>query len=193
MAASTGHRSPAQGDSVISKLTAGGTLAGALEGLLLSLLQAHEDARRSISDQRSALRAGDVVALSRAIAQADSAAAELSKLDRIRREVTVRACAAFPSLSAAAKNHSVTLGMIAAHMPLAAQRALAALCQQVRDVATTLRVEAASAHLAAASLAGHIEAVVRQVGRKLSHSGTYGRRGVVEHREAVVSSLDMRS
>lgn len=44
---------------------------------------------------------------------------------------------------------------------------------------------------ASASMAAHIDGLVRRVSQRLSHSGTYGAAGVVENRAAVVSGLDM--
>jgi len=44
---------------------------------------------------------------------------------------------------------------------------------------------------ASASMASHIDGLVRRVSQRLSHSGTYGAAGVVESRAAVVSGLDM--
>jgi hypothetical protein len=38
-----------------------------------------------------------------------------------------------------------------------------------------------------------VEGLMRHVGRKLSHAGTYGRRGVVEAGQQVISALDMKT
>ena len=46
---------------------------------------------------------------------------------------------------------------------------------------------------ATVSLLAHMEGLMRHVGRRLSHAGTYGRRGVVEAGGVVVSCVDLRS
>jgi hypothetical protein len=39
----------------------------------------------------------------------------------------------------------------------------------------------------------HVEGLMRQVDRHLSHAGTYGRRGTVEAGGPVLSALDLRT
>jgi hypothetical protein len=65
----------------------------------------------------------------------------------------------------------------------------AALKEQIAAVNEQTRTIKA----ATVSLVAHMEGLMRQVGRQLSHSGTYTKRGYVEAGGCVVSALDLRS
>lgn len=187
----------AEGKEVASTSAVMGHAATELEALLGGLLAATTAAFEGVRAQREAIGRADHARLGRAVASSEQAAAELSRLDRVRREFVSKLTSQAPGV--AAGGEVVTLTRVnewlsgAGGSSVVQGRLRGERIEQVRALGAALRQEAASTRVAAAALCWHIEGVVRQVGHKLSHSGTYGRRGVVESREAVVSSLDVRS
>lgn len=68
-----------------------------------------------------------------------------------------------------------------------------ALAERLRDVLNRLHQEHAAIREAAETLGAHMEGVLRQVCRKISHAGTYGPRASIDTRTPVVTALDVRS
>ncbi len=87
----------------------------------------------------------------------------------------------------------ITLTSLAEHAPKGQNDSLRATAASLRGVMSACQVEQTSLKAAAQSLAAHIEGVMRQIARTLSHAGTYGRRGVVDCSTAVTTALDLRS
>jgi hypothetical protein len=83
-----------------------------------------------------------------------------------------------------------TLPSLAAAFPHA-RDTLTALADRIRDVAGRLSREQRAVRIAAEALAEHMQGLMKQVARKLSHAGTYGRRGSVDARIQVTSALDL--
>ena len=67
------------------------------------------------------------------------------------------------------------------------------LAERLRELLARLQREHAALKEASLALAGHMEGLMRQLSKRLSHAGTYGRTGMVESRVQVVSALDLRS
>lgn len=86
-----------------------------------------------------------------------------------------------------------TVSWIARSLPEPVRSRLVALAERLRELLARLHREHAALKEASSALAAHMEGLMRQLSRKLSHAGTYGRKGVVESRVQVVSALDLRS
>jgi hypothetical protein len=165
-------------------------LAALVRGFLESLAAAYAQALVAIEAQRSALRAADTAALAHATRQSEQAALKLSNLDQSRRELIVQAQRLFPAL--AGSNITTISAVIGCFDPSLATP-LAKLCQSTREAGATLAASSGQVRTAVVSIAAHIQGMMQQVGKKLSHAGTYGRRGRVEQHGVVVSALDVKS
>ena len=85
----------------------------------------------------------------------------------------------------------VTLSDLAKCTPGDVRGKLAAAAATLRALVTRVSQEAASLRSATMTLMAHMEGLMRQVARSLSHAGTYGQRGVVAGNQ-IVTSLDVR-
>lgn len=65
------------------------------------------------------------------------------------------------------------------------------LGRRLSEKVTTLQRQHGVVRLAAESLLSHMQGLMHQVSRKLSHAGTYGRSGTIASHPQVVSGLDM--
>ncbi len=165
-------------------------LAALVRGFLESLAAAYAQALTAVSAQRTAMRTADNAALALATQQSEQAARKLSNLDQSRRELIVQAQRQFPAL---AGSNITTISCVIACFEPALAAPLAQLCQSTRASGATLAVNSGQVRTAVVSIAAHIQGMMQQVGKKLSHAGTYGRRGRVEQYGVVVSALDVKS
>lgn len=165
-------------------------LAARVQEFLETLGNTYIQAEESLQAQHQAVRAGDASLLAASTQRGEQAAVKLANLEQTRREIFAASQRIFPSLAnSTIKNISV---LIACFDTQTAKR-----LEQLRRSAMERGeiVARSSGHMrtAVVSIAAHIQGVMHQIGKKLSHSGTYGRSGKVEQRAVVVSTLDMRS
>lgn len=167
-------------------------LARELGDLIAALTRLYAGLLSQVESHRDALARADgraVEAASRA--QADILA-EIARLEP-RRAALVNAAAASPAIRSRLAQGTITLRALAG-AALEPDRtrlvrdaeALRGLVQRVQDHTRTMKA-------ATASLIAHMEGLMRQVARRLSHAGTYGGRGLVEASPAVVSAIDVRT
>lgn len=62
---------------------------------------------------------------------------------------------------------------------------------RLRFLLADIETQNSTLRTATAVLISHMEGLMRQVARRLSHSGTYGRKGYVETVPTVVSAVDL--
>lgn len=148
---------------------------------------------RILTEHAQAIRSADVPGIGRCAAAQEETLTRLSRLDQRRREVVAGACACLPGLADQARRATLTVTQVAAALPGRDADALTALCERVKSLVAQSKALTEAVRISTVSLMQHVEGVMRQVSRKLSHAGTYGRRGVVETTQQVVTSLDMRS
>lgn len=115
----------------------------------------------------------------------------ISDLDRTRRELVVEACSCAPDL-AGKHPAAVTLRDVAAAAPHRQRLALSSKADRLRELVRRAHEETRTIRAATVSVLAHLEGLIRQVGRQLSHAGTYTRRGFVEQGGVVVSALDLK-
>src|SRR5262249_51899410 len=105
---------------------------------------------------------------------------------------------------AAAGSHpaTATLSDLAGRLPGAARGRVLSLGERLRALLSTLHREHEVLRTAAAALASHMDGLMRQIGRRLSHAGTYERPRQARGEAAgpwpgavapVVTALDMTS
>lgn len=148
---------------------------------------------RILTEHAQAIRSADAPGIGRCAAAQEDALARVSRLDQRRREVVAGACSCLPGLAEKAKRATLTVTQVAAALPGGEGGAMVERCERVKALVEQSKALTEAVRISTISLMQHVEGVMRQVSRKLSHAGTYGRRGVVETTQQVVTSLDMRS
>jgi hypothetical protein len=164
-------------------------LADALAGLLRDFTDVYERLAGSVAEHRDAIRRADAKAIAAAGAQQQQLTRQVAACDQRRRELVLRSVRTFPMLAGTPAD-KVTLSDLAKCTPDGVRSKLAAAAVALRALVTRVSQEAASLRSATMTLMAHMEGMVRQVGRSLSHAGTYSRRGVVEG-AMVVGAVDL--
>lgn len=191
----------------------GADLALELESLLGAMVSEHETWRGLLDHHRDAIKRADGEAVQNAVARQSGVLQAIADLEEKRRRLVDRAIAAEGILgkgvpggvrsSAAgstaapagpeplARVGPVTLSQIAAALPEPSRTRLLELAGRLRFLLADIETQNRTLRTATAALISHMEGLMRQVARRLSHSGTYGRKGYVETVPTVVSAVDL--
>lgn len=170
--------------------TADPTLASAFEDLLVDLETAERDLLDSARAQREALRRANPKDVSEASDRHARAIGTLAGLEQTRLDLVRRLS---PGLASTNPRGAATLRDLAQRFDPATRDRLLERIARVREVTIEAQRACASLRIAAATLAGHMEGLARQIARRLSHAGTYSERGVVGAGTVVVSGIDLKS
>lgn len=165
-------------------------LAEALGGLLRDFTDVYERLAASVAGHREAIRRADATAIASATSEQQRLTREAAACDQRRRELVARSVRAFAVLAGTPVD-KVTLSDLAKCTPESVRAKLTAAAASLRTLVTRVSQEAASLRTATMTLMAHMEGMVRQVGKTLSHAGTYSRRGVVEAGSVVVGAVDL--
>lgn len=155
-----------------------------LDALLRALVAEHERLLVIAGEHRAALAGADLPALNSCIIRQNEIVQRISELERERQALTGRA---------GPGDSPVHLSTLTASAGEPARSRLAALAARLRELLNQLHREHQMLRMAAEELSNHMEGLMRQVCRTLSHAGTYGRAGTVAAGSQVVSALDVRS
>lgn len=161
-------------------------LSRRVEDLLTALLAEHRAMLDLAARQRDALRTADTRAMDACLGEQRERLARIAALDEERRRLV-------ESVLHSSKGGPATLAQLAALAGPTDRDRLLALASDLKRHIERVREELGVIRAASASLMGHVEGIMRQVVQRLSHAQTYGRRGAVEARVSVVSSLDLTS
>ncbi len=165
-------------------------LAERLNTLLDGLIAAYERLAVAGMGHREAIRTADTHGMDRAVRAQTAMFRELAKLDQQRRELVAHAHASFPALSRTATDRT-TLSQLATLASDSKRADLARKAEALRAVVRGVQEQNTGIKTATLSLVAHVEGIMRQVARQLSHTGTYSRRGVVEAVPGVLSAVDL--
>ncbi|HYF15963.1 MAG TPA: flagellar protein FlgN [Phycisphaerales bacterium] len=154
-------------------------LAASLDALLAGFEAAYAAVDSSVRAHRDALRAADPKGIDAALHRQSSSLRDLAACDQRRREVLAGVCGRLPEL-AGKKPDAITLTDLARACPAEQRPRMESRAAALRTLAINVREQTASTRAATQTLLAHMEGMMRQVGRTLSHAGTYGRGGVVE-------------
>ena len=163
-----------------------------LGALLDAMLSAYERLASAGEAHRDAIRAADTRAMDAAVMRQTILFREVSGLDQKRRELVAHAHTSFPGLKRSTPDKT-TLTQLASFAPDTARGALVDRADALRALAKRVHEQSSGIRSAALSLMAHMEGVMRQVARQLSHTGTYSRRGVVEVGSSVLTAVDLRT
>ncbi len=174
----------------------------ALDQALRELLGAHEELLTLTAAHRSAISRADAAGLSDVLVAQSAVTERIVELER-RRQAAVAGMVKLAGLpppplpvpgqassSAAART---TLSQLLRAISDPARSRLLAVADRLREVLNRLHTEHMALREAAESLSAHMEGLMRQVCRKLSHAGTYARSGIVDTSAPVVTALDLRT
>lgn len=178
-----------------------GALVGAVERLdsaLRGLLTEHEELLRIAAVHRAAISSADVRTMSDCLNAQHAAAERIGELERQRQRAVLDLASASGGSVASGVAPSpspvrTTMAQLTRTLAEPLRARLLAVSERLRDVLNRLQVEHNAIRAAAESLSSHMEGLMRQVCRRLSHAGTYARTGSVEASVSVVTTLDVRS
>ena len=154
---------------------------------------AYDAILRSLDSHAAALAAADAGAVGKCVADQEELLGHVSRLDSRRREIVAGACVCVPVLAEKARSGTLTVTMVAGAMPLEDRGPLVDASERVKNRIERTRARSEAVRIGTVTMLAHVEGLMRHVGRKLSHAGTYGRRGVVEAGQQVISALDMKT
>jgi hypothetical protein len=169
-------------------------LAARVGAVLDELREVHEGLLAVTLRQREAMRAADPARVRDATREQAELAARLRTLEARRNQLVSEAVDAGLARrsDASAKSGPVTLRDLAAACPSSDRQRLTDVATRLRALMERVALETRTTRAATVTLLAHVEGVLRQVAGKLSHTGTYSRRGTVDAGVAVVSALDLR-
>lgn len=167
-------------------------LAQHLTRVLDDLSDAYTQLRVQVDVQREAIRAADTQAIARSLDHQQRLARTIAQADQQRRELVLHARRVLPGI-AQHRAEVVTLTDVIRALPQEQRAGLEAKAGMLKALVQDVAQRTATMRAATATLLAHMEGLIRQVGRTLSHAGTYSRRGIVDPGGLVVSGVDLRS
>lgn len=200
-APSAGRPTPAPGPLGAPVPAAAALTAAAdqLDQTLRELLAAHEELLTLAAAHRSAISRADVRALADVLAAQGAVTERIVELER-QRQAAVAGMIRHAGLTGPTSGFTqgpgaarTTLSQLVRAISDPARSRLLAVADRLREVLNRLHAEHMALREAAESLSDHMEGLMRQVCRKLSHAGTYARSGVIDTSAPVVTALDIRS
>lgn len=163
------------------------SLSEELRGLLQALLDRHEAMLRHTIEHHEAIRQADARRCEQIVREEQATLAAIADLELKRQSLVARA---MREITPPPKNLS-RLSDIALHCPDLERVELLELSARLRKTIERLQQEQNLLRVVSRVLMAHMEGLMRQVARSLSHAGTYGQRGVVAGNQ-IVTSLDVR-
>lgn len=141
---------------------------------------------------REALRRADGEGVEVAARAQGVVLAEIADIET-RRAALVNAAAESPGIRPRLAPGLVTLRSLAAALPEPERGRLLREAEELRALVQRAQEETRTIKAATLSLVAHMEGLMRQVARHISHAGTYCRRGFVDAVPGVVSAIDLRT
>ena len=156
-----------------------------LDAVLRQLVVEHEKLLSQAAEHRRAIAQADAGALGVSMSAQQNLVQRITALERQRQTIVSGLTKADP--------RGVRFSDVTARAPEPMRSRLAGVAASLRDVLNALHEEHIALRRAAETLSMHMEGLLRQVCRGLSHTGTYARRGAMDSSVQVVSSMDVRS
>jgi hypothetical protein len=166
------------------------TLAAELDSLMDDFAGQHRHLLKHAQAHREAIRRADGAGVDAATAAQTQVVGILGTLEQRRRELVARACTRIAAL-AGKRSVEVTLSDLAVCVDEPRRAELLRKAKDLKALIAEVHQQTSTIKAATASLLAHMEGLMRQVGRQLSHAGTYSSRGYVEPGGLVVSALDI--
>ncbi len=157
------------------------TLVESLEDLLSEMLSLYEQSLANTREHRAAVSQANRVAMARCASTQASLQAKIDAAERRRSSLL------------AAFRQGVSLREVLSALDGQDTERCEELGRSLKDVVSQLRREQKRLGLASSSLAQHMQGLMQQIQRSLSHAGVYSTQGRVEAGGVVMSALDVTS
>lgn len=163
--------------------------------LLTALLGLHSAWLTEVHAHREAMRHADAAGVQGSVRRQAELLQQIADLEELRAGLVNRVGASpdFQQAGSAASgrgNGPLTLSQIAALLDEPHRSRLTGSAGELRGLIEQVQKENRTLRAAAGSLMAHMEGL-RQVARRLSHAGTYGRRGFVEPCPGIATAVDL--
>lgn len=173
-----------------------------LDRILVELVETHEAMLKVVTEHRTALSRADLRAIDACITRHSELVQGVARLEQERSAIAKVLVGEKRlhgrSSGERSRNHvreqgDVRLAEMVADAPEAVRGRLGGLGAVLKDLLLRLSTEQRALKQAAEALGTHMDGIMRQVYRGLSHAGTYARSGRVDAGVQVVSTLDVNS
>jgi len=155
-----------------------------LDALLMDLESEHHTLLNLAGLQREAIVKADPKVLGKVVEDTAQTLTRIAGIERTRQQVIKRPDGTIPTVN------QITAELTDQHDHEHA-RTLTSRSASLRELMHKVKEEHEAVRVATLALSNHMSGLMEQISAKLSHSGTYGRRGSVNPgRSQVVSSLD---
>ncbi len=158
-----------------------------LEGALRALAEQYALLEAIGGERIAAVRRADLPAIGAAMGRENEVVQRIASLDQARGAAASELAGAV----GAPAGEGARASALAQRGGEPARGALLEAAGALRSLVERVHEQSRRAFDGAQALASHMQGLIRLAERRLSHSGAYGRRGVVEPGPAVVSALDV--
>lgn len=155
--------------------------ADALEAVLTDLTASNAELLELVREHRRTMSSGDAAAIQECLSRQGILATRIADQERQRRHIVTEL----------AGRATATFAEVIPNLPESRRARIAEVSANLRTLLQTVQRENGVVRAAAHTLIGHIDGLMQQVARALSHAGTYGRQGRVESVGPVPCGLDM--
>ena len=162
-----------------------------LEQLLADLVDAYQDLLDATREQRQAVSTADAAQIAACTQRQAEIGGHITQLEHRRREVVVEMIQCHPML--VRQGTQPSLASLCPVLPEPSSRRANDLAQTLRELLRTIKKEAGALRLATLTVVAHMDGLMSQIGRRLSHDGTYDRAGSMGSCPNVVSGIDLTS
>jgi hypothetical protein len=164
-----------------------------LDATLRLLVAEHQKLLALADEHRRAIMQADAQGLNACLAKQSEVVQRVSDLERRRQGIVLGITRSAPPKPGSPAGRVPTMSEVTIHAPEPVRGRLTSVAGALRELLNTLHQKHRALKQAAETLSQHMEGLMRQVCRELSHTGTYARRGSINSSVQVVSAVDLRS
>ncbi|MBX3357573.1 MAG: flagellar export chaperone FlgN [Phycisphaeraceae bacterium] len=161
-----------------------------LEDILDQLATHHQTLLDLARRQQAAIATADAPTLQRLVTLQNQAVQQIAALEHDR-GMAVASIARATGRQPSALPAAASLSWLASGLDATARQRLSDAASRLMTILRSLRHEHEVIRAATTSLTTHMDGIIRQIARRLSHAGTYARHGGVDAGPTVQSALDM--
>jgi len=145
-------------------------LAQSLETAMVDLTAVHGELFELVLEHRRAISLGDAAAIQECLSRQGILGMRIADLERARRQAVSQICG----------RSDATISDVTAKLPEHLRAAVSTAAARLKAILTLIQRENNVVRAATHTLIAHIDGLMQQVARALSHAGTYGRKGRIE-------------
>lgn len=156
-------------------------IAADLAGVLVDLTASHHQLLELVREHRRAITRSDAAAIQECLSRQGILAVRVTELERSRQRLS----------AALIGRPKASIAEVTANLTPELRAAITTEADRLRAVLTIIQQENSVIRAATQTLIAHIDGLMQQVARALSHAGTYGRQGRVEGGGPAPCGIDM--